>query len=375
MIYRELGRTGLRVSVIGFGGMRFFQKDEQTAIATVQRCLEKGINFIETGSYGNGRSEELLGKALWSACRREAVVLSDKCGASSKTTPEQVRQSLEASLKRYRTDYFDIFNFWGTNTLEQHTHIIENGLVDALLKAKQDGLIRHIGLTTHARPEWIGQFVDAYPWDMIVLKEHMLYSRNQALIDTLFEKGVGSVAMTPLAGGVVCSPSADLRAEIERAGSTPARLGLRYLVANPHLSSVVSGMASPEEVEENALAGATDGALTETEQHLVALIRERTRGLGERFCTSCGYCMPCPQEVNIPGIFRLWNLMRGYGSATYSALEYGKMGQNSPWADFSGQPASACVACGACESKCPENLPIIADLKRAHADLSVPAPK
>ena len=370
MIYRQLGRTGLNVSIIGFGGMRFFAKDEETAIATVHRCLEKGINFFETGSYGNGKSEEMLGQALWSKVKRDEVILADKAPAANGQSGDDIRQHLEGALKRYNTDFFDVFNFWGINNLEAHEHILQNGPLEAVLQAREEGLIRHIGLTTHARPELIRKFVDAYPWENIVLKEHMLYSRNQELIDYLGEKGIGVVIMTPLAGGVVCSPSEDIRRQIAKAGLTPAQLGLRYLVSNPNISSIISGMASPEEVDENIVAGTTGKPLTAQEQELVEFVRHKTTALEKRFCTGCHYCEPCPFEVNISGIFRLWNLMRGYGSAAYSKMEYKKLQIQGYWADFPGKSAEHCVACGKCEKKCPESLPIIEDLKRAHADLT-----
>ena len=129
---------------------------------------------------------------------------------------------------------------------------------------------------------------------------------------------------------------------------------------------MISGMELASEVTENARAGETDGPLTAEELHLLDFVKERTEGLEEQFCTSCGYCMPCPQGVNIPGIFRLWNLMRGYGDARYSKLEYGKMQKGVHWADFPGRPAEACTECGECEEKCPERLAIMEDLKRAH---------
>lgn len=370
MIYRELGRTGIRISIIGFGGMRFFNKDESTAMATVQRCLDRGINFFETGSYGGGRSEELLGQALWQHCRREEVVLADKVTVCDLPTPEHVRAELEAALKRYHTEYFDIFSFWGTNTPAMHEHIFRAGLIDVLLQAKDEGLIRAVGITTHAQPADIRAFVDTYPWDMVVLKEHMLYSRQAETISYLGTKGVGVVVMTPLAGGVICSPGEDLRRELEQAGLSAPRLGLRYLVSNPHVTSAISGMTTPDDVEENALAGETGAPLDETEQAMVERIRRKTMALGESFCTSCGYCQPCPEQVNIPGIFRLWNLMRGYGNADYSKLEYMKLREQRHWADFPGKSAEHCVECGECEAKCPENLPIMADLKRAHAELT-----
>ena len=372
MIYRPLGKTGKRVSVIGFGGMRFFNKDEETAMATVRRCLDVGINFFETGSgYGNGKSETLIGKALAGHAAREDIVLANKAVSASMPDAAQVRRELETALRREQTDYFDLFSFWGTNTPEMMENILKpGGPLAELEKARAEGLIRGIGITTHARQEWILDFVKAYRWDAVTLKEHILYSRQQEVINTLGEMGIGVIVMSPLAGGVVATPGPEIAARLEAEGLSAAYLGLRYLVSNPNVTTAISGMTRPEEVEENARAGGRDAPLNEAERRMAADIREKTTALGEKFCTSCGYCQPCPHEVNIPGIFRLWNLMRGYGSSGYSKLEYQKLREQRHWADFPGASAENCVECGECEEKCPEGLPIMEDLKRAHADLT-----
>ena len=372
MIYREMGKTGIKLSSVGFGGMRFFKRDEETAIATVRRCLDVGINFFETGvSYGGGKSESLIAKALNGQVAREEIVLANKAHASTLPSAEQVRTDLEAALRRQRTDYFDLFSLWGVNKPEVLEHAMRPaGPLGALIEARDEGLIRAIGFTTHATGEWLLDFARAYPWDCITLKEHMLYSRQQEAIAAIAEMGIGVVVMSPLAGGVICSPGPDIAAELDAEGISAAVLGLRYLTSNPHVTSVISGMASPAEVQDNSRAGQTAGPLSRSEKRLVQLIRKKTTALGEKFCTSCGYCLPCKQEVNIPGIFRLWNLMRGYGNHDYSKLEYQKLRERMHWADFPGASAEACVECGECEGKCPEGLPIMEDLKKAHTDLT-----
>ncbi len=333
MIYRSLGKTGKQVSVIGFGGMRFFNKDEDTAIATVRRCLDVGINFFETGSnYGNGKSETLLARALKGFVPRGDIVLANKVPASSLPDSGQVRSALESALEREQTDYFDLFSFWGVNTPEMMENILKpGGPLAELRQAREQGLIHGIGFTTHARQEWILEFAGAFAWDSITLKEHMLFSRQQDVIKRLGEMGISVVVMSPLAGGMVAAPGADITARLQQEGSSGALLGLRYLVCNPNVTTAISGMTTPGEVDRNAQAGETGAPLSEAEQRMVAFIREKTTALGEKFCTSCGYCRPCPSNVNIPGIFRLWNLMRGYGSDAYSKLEYTKLREQRHW--------------------------------------------
>lgn len=369
MEYREIGRTGLKASVMGFGGMRFFKHPEDQAIETVRRCLDRGITFFETGGYGDGKSEIVLGRALKG--HRDKVTLANKAPVSGLPDGKKIRQHLEGALDREGVDTFDVFSFWGTNNREIFDNLkgAEGGMA-ALEKAKQEGLIRAIGITTHAHPETIVEFAKEYPLDCVTLKEHLLYSRQQETIAQLHEMGVGVVVMTPLAGGMIAQPSGEIRDHLAKSGYTAPLLALRYLTSNPGVTSVISGMESPEDVDENVAAGENAGPLTDTERDLIDYIRARMSGLGENFCTGCGYCMPCPEGVNIPGVFNLWNIMRGYGSSSYSKREYAKMIEQRHWADVKGKSAEHCVECGECLEKCPNQIPIIEELKQAHSDLT-----
>lgn len=374
MIYRELGKTGWEVSVVSFGGMRFFHKDEAVAVATVRRCLDLGINFFETGSYGSGKSEVMLGQALKGLKQypRESYYLADKCWVDVKAPADNARASLEKSLERQETAFFDLYGVWGMNTAETFKFVTKKkGTLSVLEQARNDGLIKAIGFSTHAPPEMILKFAKAYPWTAVTLKEHMLYARHGEVIEELLQMGIGVIVMSPLAGGVVCAPGPEIKERLAKARMSAPLLGLRFLVAQPGVTTVISGMADPKEVDENTKAGKTGAPLSAKERDMVAFIQDQTSRLGGKFCTSCGYCLPCPKGVNIPGIFRLWNIMRGYGNSEYSQGEYAKLCDQTHWADFSGAGAAACVECGKCEKKCPEQLPICEDLKKAHAELAV----
>ena len=281
MNYRDIGNTGIRASVVGFGGMRFFNKDQATATATIHRCLDKGITLFETGfNYGSGKSEAWLGKALKGACKREDIVLANKATVSELPDGKTVRKALEDSLKNEATDYFDLYSFWGCNTPAMFENVMKaGGPLEAMVKAQEDGLVRAIGLTTHAQPETIREFATAHHWDCVTLKEHLLYSRQQETITALGGMGTGVIVMSPLAGGVVAVPGQAISAALAAKGMTPAVLGLRFLLANPHVTSAISGMTSPEEVDENVLAAELEGPLTDAQTRLVAMVQDAAHGL------------------------------------------------------------------------------------------------
>jgi len=370
MIYRPLGRTGIKVSIVGFGAMRFWRKPEAEALAVVRRAYDLGVTIFETGvGYGDGTSEELLGKALHDV--RENVVLTNKVTPKPGGTADDVRRGLEASLAREQTDHFDVFSFWGVNNPEIHDRIfVKGGPLEGALRAKEEGLVRSLGITTHAQPQEIIDFTKRYPWDVVTLKYNMLSRRQEPTLKHLGEQGIGVIIMNPLAGGTVARPGPEMQARFDQAGLRPAVLGLRYLVANPAVSTAVSGMTSVAEVEENVAAGDSEGPLNDAEADLVETIQTALKGLGETFCTGCGYCMPCPEGVGIPGIFQLWNMMRGYGDADYPRNEYRKMLNQLHWAEYRGRTADHCIECHQCEEQCPNRLPVVADLKQAHADLT-----
>ena len=370
MIYRALGSTGIQVSVVGFGGMRYFNRDEPDALAVLRRAYDLGITFFETGChYGNGKSEEWYGKGLKAV--RDRIVFANKVTACDLPTGPQVRQSLETSLERQQTDYFDLFSFWGVNTPEMHAHLLQPaGPLEAVMKAKQQGLVRAVGITTHAQPDEIVGFVREHKWDAVTLKYNLLTRRMEPTLKFLGENGVGVIIMSPLAGGMVAQPGEAIRKALSTRGLNPAVLGLRYLTSNPAVSSAISGMTAVGDVEQNVEAGAADTPLEPVEADMVAMIQDRLAGLGDRFCTGCEYCQPCPEGVGIANIFKLWNMMRGYGAVDYPKLEYLKMREQRHWADYRGKSVDACVECGECEDKCPEKLPIREDLKQAHADLT-----
>jgi len=363
----QLGKSGIEVSAVGFGGMRLPSVDESQAMATLEKALELGITLFETGyGYGAGSSQKMIGRATESV--RDQVVLFNKASIGGIESRSEIRSQMQRALSDERTDHFDCFSLWGVNNAEIFEDARARGFFDELRAMRDEGLTKLIGITTHAPADEIIDFTSAEKLDVVTLKYNLLTRRQAPAIEELGRRGVGCVVMNPLAGGMVASPGGDLRKAFDEAGVPPAVLGLRYHTSNPGVSCPIPGMKSPDEVAENVAAG-TKAPLTGDEKRLVELVQKALENLGEDFCTGCGYCLPCPEGVGISSIFTIWNMQRGYGADSYTKLEYKKIREQRHWADYPGKSAEECVECGECEPKCPNSIPIREALKQAHQDL------
>jgi len=367
MEYREIGKKKIRVSLIGFGGMRLPEISGSDAKRTILSAFDHGINFFETGwEYGEGRSERLIGQTLKN--KRDKVILANKSTAYHQGSDE-IERDLHRSLRNEQTEYFDIYSFWGVNTRDSFQKAAHPECIDFLLKAKEEGKIQATGITTHAPPDEIIEFADKIPLDCVTLKYNILTPRMEKAINALRQKNISIVIMSPLAGGMIASPKGVIQKYLVDHKISAATLGLRYLSTNKKITSILSGMRSEREVRENIRT--VDGTpLTDVEKMTIEFIKKRLMGLGERFCTACNYCLPCPQGVAIADIFKLKNIIAGFGADEYSKGQYWRMQNNPEWSDYHGETADKCIGCGECEQQCPERLPIIDDLKKAHDMLS-----
>ena len=367
MIYRQLGRTGYRVSQLGFGAMRLpmigegeaARVNRELAIPMLHRAFEAGVNYVDTAvGYCNQDSQRAVGEALvgW----RDKIVLSTKNHeyADEKTW----WQNLENSLERLRVDYIDIYNHHGINW-ERYTQNVEPQVSRWMRKAKEQGLIKHICTSFHDSNEALIKIVDTGYVESITLQYNMLDRKLEEGIAYAHEKGVGVVVMGPVAGGRLGTSSPVLEGLLPQVQRVP-ELALRFVLANPNVTVALSGMSTMQQVEEN-LATASDAvSLTVDDQAAIVEQLERLKGMADLYCTGCGYCTPCPNEVNIPYIFQKYNEARVYGLWELARKAYGE------WRWVGGKRADACVECGECEKKCPQHIPIREQLAEAHEALT-----
>lgn len=373
MIYREFGKTGIKVSTLGFGAMRLPMVemdgkkyiDEDKAIPVIHRALELGVNYVDTAPYYcDGLSEVTVGKALKG--HRDKVYLSTK-NPIEDASYDHFLERLEKSLKKLDTDYIDFYHMWGISlkTFEEKINK-PDGPLKAALKAKEQGLIKHLSFSFHDKPENMIKIIDTGYFETVLCQYNLLDRANERSIEYAHEKGLGTAIMGPVGGGRLGAPSAVIQEMLKGKTKSTAEMALRFVLANQNVSLALSGMSTIEMVEENAAVASIPGILTLEELKKVEEMLEENKRLSELYCTGCNYCMPCPQGLNIPHIFKLMNYNRVYGLKDYAKEEYSKL---KDIGNKTGKPADACVECGACEAKCPQHLKIINQLKETRAAL------
>ena len=322
MEYRILGKTGLRVSRIGFGGIPIQRIDAEGTRALMQALVEKGVNYIDTAR-GYTVSEEYLGYGLEGI--RDKFVLATKSMSRDK---ESMARDIEISLANLRTEYIDLYQLHNPKLEELDVIFSENGAIQALRQAKAEGKIGHIGITAHSA----AVFEKALEYDEIetvMFPYNIVESQGEELIARCREKNVGFICMKPLAGGAI----------------EDGRLALRYILANDNVTVAIPGMAEVKELEQNLAAAEDTSPLTEEEKAAFEKVRAE---LGQNFCRRCNYCAPCAAGINIPSVFLFQGYLRRYGLAGWARERYATLPVK----------ASACLQCGACETRCPYQLPI-----------------
>ena len=332
MEYVTLGKTGLRISRIGFGGIPIQRVNAADAAALLDAVQAAGINYIDTAR-GYTVSEELIGQAIEG--RRDKFVLATKSMARDR---EGMAKDIETSLRNLRTDFIDLYQVHNPNLSQLEQVCAPGGALEALLEAKAAGKIGHIGLTAHSlvvfaqalKLDWVETFM--FPYNIVE-------NQGAELMEAARAKGIGFVDMKPLAGGAI----------------EDAALALRYVAANPNVTVVIPGMFRPEEVAQNAAAVDNSAPLSEEELARVAQIRKE---LGTNFCRRCNYCAPCTAGISIPNVFLFHGYLSRYGLEDWARDRYKGLAVK----------AEECVECGVCEERCPYQLPIREMLKKAAND-------
>ncbi|MDA3797911.1 MAG: aldo/keto reductase [Kiritimatiellae bacterium] len=364
MQYTILGKTGLKVSRLGFGAMRLPMTEEKLvdrdkSTAMFHKAIEAGVNYLDTAVfYCHEDSQKALGDAIQGKCR-EDLVISTK-NHYFEDDEKMWWTNLENSLNYIKTDYIDIYNTHGIQW-KAYKEKVEPRISKWLIKAKDQGLIRHIGTSFHDDLEALKKVVDTGFYESITLQYNLLNQGFAEGIDYAKAAGMGVVVMGPVAGGQLDTPSQTFGSLVSSITKTP-ELAMRFVLANPNVDVALSGMSTMQQVEENLATCSDPLPLTPENYEQIKVQLEKLKKMSDLYCTGCGYCTPCPEKIPIPKIFELYNKARVYDILERSKKSYNRIGTNPKNPE---NKADACTECGACEKKCPQNIPIRQQLKDA----------
>lgn len=352
MIYSEYGTTGIDLSAIGFGGMRFpDENDIEGCAALVTAAHEAGINYFDTAP-GYGKSEEIFGAAFREMLPKRQNSPFFVSTKSNKTEPDAIRRDLETSLTRMGLDHVDFYHMWCVMSPESYGNRVAGGALKEFERLKDEGLIRHICISTHMRGEDIGPVLRDYPFDGVLLGySAMNFAYRDQGVQTAADLGRGVVVMNPLGGGIIPQNPDRFGFIKTREGETVVEGALRFLLSDPRITVRLVGFSSQAHIGE--AISAVDGFRPlpeETRQKVM-------KGLADSFdslCTSCGYCDNCPQGIPVPKLMEACNhyILKGTGSELLIRLRY-------HWGVHDLEYLDRCTRCGQCEEACTQKLPIL----------------
>lgn len=380
MLTRTNSKNKDKLSILGFGCMRFPMKngsvDEERSIALIRECMNKGINYFDTAYfYNGGKSETILGKAL-SGGYRENVKIATKLPPFMFSKLDGAKKIFATQLSKLRTDYVDYYLLHMLSDMAGFEKMKALGVMDWLEDLKRQGVIKNLGFSFHGSKTAFEQLITAYPWDFCQIQYNYLDVNNQAGksgLQLAHSLGIPVIIMEPLRGGRLAErlPKEVLHAfSSHDKESTPVEWALRWIWNHPEVTVVLSGMRDEKQLEENvriAEEGLPD-SLSEEEVEVFDRVMEIMHEKTKVPCTGCGYCMPCPFGVNIPGCFSVYNdkyLLDEKRNKTIYLRTLGGLSDNPAY-------ASICTGCGKCEKHCPQNIEIRKELKQIKKEMEGP---
>ncbi|WXG47731.1 MAG: aldo/keto reductase [Candidatus Atabeyarchaeum deiterrae] len=376
MQYRRFGRLEWKVSALGFGCMRLPTNDkigtsgnvdEKEAIRMIRYAIDQGVNYVDTAyPYHDGNGEIIVGKALKDGYR-EKVKLATKSPIWTIRKAEDFDNYLSEQLKKLQTDHIDFYLFHGLEKQRWNT-VLNLNLLQKAETAIKDGRIRNVGFSFHDKYETFKEIIDGYSgWTLCQIQYNYMDAENQAGTKGLryaASRGLAVVVMEPIRGGRLSNPPTSVQGifdSYERRRS-PSDWALQWVWNQPEVSVALSGMSKMGQVEENIHSAniSSVNSLGARDLQIVERVQRKYRERTAVPCTKCGYCMPCPNGVNIPGNFELYNDGIIYDDLNIARMRYTRF--------FSQKDrASACIQCKTCEEKCPQKIPVSELMPKVHA--------
>jgi len=360
-------RSGFQVPQANIGAMRL-PKDIDEAVALIRHAIDSGMRYIDT-SRGYGDSEIKLGKALKNGYRQK-VILSTKWSPwilkvepTDDASADCVRKRLEESMKRLDVEYLDYYQIWNIDSPAHYAQATaRGGMLDGIRRAIDGKLVGHTGFTTHDTPENIVRYVREADWcEIILFTYHLLNRRYAPAIAAAHDRGIGTIVMNPVGGGKLGEDSElflKLAAEVD-ARNVPD-LAMRYILSNPSVTTIVSGISNRRDVDA-AVAAAEAPRFTQPQMAAIDAFLDRIGKEKDGFCTGCKYCMPCPQRIDIPAVMSCIHDHRFLGFRKTARERYRQI---------KDARADACAQCGQCETKCTQKLKIVEEMEYAKRHLA-----
>jgi predicted aldo/keto reductase-like oxidoreductase len=378
MLYRTVPKTGDNLSILGFGYMRLPAKkgggiDEERAIRQLRYAIDNGINYVDTApAYHFGKSEKVLARALADGYR-EKVRIATKLPPWSVHSQQDMDRILDSQLATLHTDHIDYYllHSLSKSTWEKMKTL---GACEFLTEAKNDGRIKNAGFSFHGDTASLKEIVDAYNWEFCQIQYNYLDENNQAGTEGLVyaaEKHLAVMIMEPIRGGNLAGQVPD---EIKKIWDespikrSPAEWALRWVWNHPEVTVVLSGMNDELHIDENLRVAneALPNSISPPELAIITRVRDTYQRLMKVGCTGCGYCMPCPSGVDIPGCFSLYNAHHLFPHDRSAKFHYlGRHGGLLSGVSYAG----LCKNCGKCEKICPQHLPIPVRLREVSKEM------
>ena len=374
MQYRK-DKKGNEISVLGYGCMRFTKKgnavDLDKAEQELMTAIRAGVNYLDT-AYVYPGNEAAVGELLSRNHCREEIYLATKLPHYLIKSAEGAERMFQEQLRRLKTDYIDYYLMHMLTDIPTWEKLKGLGVEQWIEEKLASGQIRNIGFSYHGNADMFMQLVDAYDWDFCQIQYNYMDEHSQAGVKGLryaHQKGLPVIIMEPLRGGRLVELLPESAKELfRREGErrTPAELAFKWLYGQPEVTCVLSGMNSMEMVEQNLKTASESfvGCLTDEDAALIEQVKQEIAQKVRVGCTGCGYCMPCPKGVDIPGTFRCYNAVYSEGkrSGRRDYLQCTAFRKET-------SSASQCIGCGKCESHCPQQIEIRKELKNAATEL------
>lgn len=390
MQHRIYGKTGLSTPVFTLGGMRFkhgwsgpyevLPEDTlQNAYEVASHALKLGINHFETAR-DYGRGERIYGAILKQlkapgetfAAFRQRILITTKIAPMP--TYQKMRQCIDESLERMQVDKVDILSIHGINTEEKFQLTFQpNGCLQAIRDAMNEGLIDHLGFSTHGDLPLIMKTLQTDEFDLVHLHYYYFFQRNWPAVALAAQKKMGVFIISPNdKGGQLFHPSQKLVDLCHPL--TPMNFNDRFLLSLPQVHTLSLGADAPEQIDSHLSSLVQDPLADRTQgSDFEALLKRMDRqlsGLGQELCTVCYDCLPCPEDIHIPELLRFHNLWKAYDMRQFINYRYNMLEKHGEW--FPGRFGQACTECGDCLPRCPQHLPIPKMLKSLHAEFYNP---